>query len=52
MPTNAEYCKTSRTCIYNFEDCVQQRTNLNEDAANQNNNARKDVGSTQNGTET
>ena len=52
MATNVAYCKTNRECICNFESRAQQRANLNEDAANQNNDAREDVKSTQDGTQT
>ena len=49
MATNASYCKTNRECICNFEDHIQQRANLSEDATNQNNDAREDAKSTQDG---
>ena len=52
MAINEAYCKTNRECANSFEDGVQQRTNLNEIAANQNNSARKDVENTQNSTQT
>ena len=52
MATNAAYCKTNQECIYSFEDRIQQRVNLNGEAANQNNDAREDIESTQNGTRT
>ena len=52
MVSKVAYCKTNRECIYNFEDRVQQRASLNEDAANQDNNATESVETTQDGTPT
>ena len=52
MSINAAYCKINRESICNFEDRVQQRANFNETAAYRNNDAREDVESTQDSTQT